>query len=145
VRNVTFPQRVLVFLALTASVGAEELAYKLVVNAANPQKAVTRKQVSAFFLKKQPSWPDGTAVSPVEQSAASPIRAAFSKQVVGQSIGAVLNYWQQQIFSGRDVPPPVKGSDQEVMAFVQANRGAIGYVSLGTTPLDGTKVLKIGE
>jgi len=34
------------------------------------------------------------------------IRVAFSKSVHGKSVGAVRAFWQQQIFSGRDVPPP---------------------------------------
>jgi hypothetical protein len=46
-------------------------------------------------------------------------------------VSAVESYWQQAIFSGRSVPPLEKASDAEVLAFVRANPGAVGYVSGG--------------
>ena len=47
------------------------------------------------------------------------------------SVAAVKLYWQQAVFSGRDVPPPELDSEQEVVRFVLRNPGAIGYVSDG--------------
>ena len=41
----------------------------------------------------------------------------------------VQTFWQQQVYSGRSTPPVIKVSDAEVVAFVAANREAIGYVS----------------
>ena len=61
------------------------------------------------------------------------MRVAFTGEVLKaeglDKMSSVENYWQQQIFSGRGSPPPIKASDQEVLAFVAANPGAIGYVS----------------
>jgi len=54
----------------------------------------------------------------------------------------VKSYWQQQIFSGRDVPPVEKSSDAQVVAFVKQNPGAIGYVAEGTDTA-GTKVVTV--
>jgi hypothetical protein len=42
------------------------------------------------------------------------------------------------------VPPPQMKSDREVLDYVKANRGAIGYVSR-RAPLKGVKVLKVTE
>ncbi|MFI5182916.1 MAG: phosphate ABC transporter substrate-binding protein, partial [Vicinamibacteria bacterium] len=75
----------------------------------------------------------------------SRVRAAFSKGVHGRSVDAVQNYWQQQIFSGRDEPPRVKTSDAEVMTFVQSNPGGIGYVSDTATLIDGVKFLDVTD
>ena len=58
-------------------------------------------------------------------------------------MSAVANYWQRQIFSGRGTPPPIKESDAEVIAFVAANPGAIGYVSADAeVSVDMTLTLK---
>ena len=46
------------------------------------------------------------------------------------------------MFSGRDVPPAIAKSDAEVLAFVRANRGAVGYVTAGAD-LAGVKVLAV--
>jgi hypothetical protein len=46
------------------------------------------------------------------------------------------------IFSGRSLPPPELGSDDEVLRYVLAHPGAIGYVS-GAANLRGAKVLAV--
>ena len=119
--------------------------YRVVVNAANPGASLRKSEVSNLFLKKTTKWAHGVAVTAVDQSATSPVRTAFSKQVHGRAVDSVQNYWQQQIFSGRDEPPRVKTSDSEVMAFVQANAGGIGYVSEKAALIDGVKFLTVTD
>ena len=103
--------------------------FRVVVNASNPVSSMSRDEVSRLFLKKGNAWPNGQAAQPVDLSKDSATRKAFSRTVLGRDVAAVESYWQQAIFSGRAVPPAEKGSDAEVMAFVRANPGAIGYVS----------------
>ena len=69
-------------------------------------------------------------------------RRQFSEEVLKRSVGAVRSYWQQRIFSGRDVPPPELESDEAVIAFVAKNPAAVGYVS-GTAKLAGVRELAI--
>ena len=57
------------------------------------------------------------------------MRGSFSKAIHGKSVSAVKAYWQQRVFSGRDVPPLEKDSDASVVNYVRNNPGAIGYVS----------------
>ena len=129
--------------ALLAAQGTE--GFRVIVNTANPGASLRRSEVSNIFLKKTTRWAHGVAVTAVDQSATSPVRAVFSKQVHARGVDGVQNYWQQQIFSGRDEPPRVKTSDAEVMAFVQANPGAIGYVSDKATLIDGVKLLAVTD
>jgi ABC-type phosphate transport system substrate-binding protein len=97
---------------------------KVIVNSANSTADLPGDVVTKLFLKR------------------SSARAAFSKSVLGRGVAAVESYWQQQIFSGKDVPPPTKASDDEVVAFVKANAGAIGYVSAGASTA-GVKVIEV--
>ena len=115
---------------------------KVIAHPAVSVSSLTVDQVSKMFLKKTTQWADGTKGAPVDQVETSDITETFFKAVHGKSPGAVKSYWQQQIFSGRGVPPPVKGSDAEVIAYVKANSGAIGYVS-ADAPVEGVKVLKV--
>jgi len=41
------------------------------------------------------------------------------------------------------IPPPAKKSEEELMAFVAQNPGAIGYVSGATAVPDTVRVLQI--
>lgn len=97
---------------------------------------------SNLFLKKDRKFPGGGEANPADLSASSPVRDAFSKAVHGRSTSAVVTYWQQQVFSGKDTPPATKPSDDAMVAFVKATPGAIGYVSEGASA-DGVKVVKI--
>jgi ABC-type phosphate transport system substrate-binding protein len=131
-------KRPLATLALFAALASAAAAaptpaapYRVVVNSANAASSATRDEAAKFFLKKVTSWPGGQAVQPVDQSKDSAVRKAFSQAVLGKDVAAVESYWQQAIFSGRGVPPPEKPSDADVLAFVRANPGAIGYVSGG--------------
>lgn len=133
-------------LALVPSPEAAAPGYKVVVASANPVAAIDRGELASIFLKNVTRWKDGREIAPVDQSGRSEIRTMFTRDVLDKAgmsrISAVESYWQQQIYSGRGVPPPVKGSDSDVLAFVAANPGGIGYVTL-TADTTGVKVVEV--
>ena len=108
---------------------AEAQGFVVVVNAANPVKSLKNDRVNGLFLKRITRWDDGSPVLPVNLDRASATREAFTRAVHGKSVSAIESSWQQQIFAGREAPPAQRNDDAEVLAFVRANRGAIGYVS----------------
>ncbi len=119
--------------------------FKIVANGANGAETISKQQLEDIFMKKTGAWSDGQPVIPVDQSASSSTRHGFSKVIFGRDTNAIKSYWQRQIFSGRGVPPPEKGSDDEVLAFVRVNSGAIGYVSSDADIGSGVKVLEIAN
>jgi ABC-type phosphate transport system substrate-binding protein len=121
---------------------AQTVAFKVVVNAGNPVSSLSREQVSRLFLKKAVTWDNGQPAVPVDLPEASTTREAFSKEVHGRAVRSVKSYWLNQVFTGRLVPPSELPSDQEVLAFVKANPGAIGYVS-ADAPVRGVKVIEV--
>jgi ABC-type phosphate transport system substrate-binding protein len=116
--------------------------FKVVAHPAVPVDSLSRSDVSRVFLKKQIRWSSGASAVPVDQAADSSVRGAFSKAIHQKPTAAIVAYWQKQVFSGRDVPPATRGSDSEVLAFVKATPGAIGYVSPGASTA-GVKVIEI--
>jgi ABC-type phosphate transport system substrate-binding protein len=116
--------------------------YRIVVNPQNAAVTVDRKFISDAFLKKVTRWPDGEPIRPVDQQPESPMRARFSDEVVKRSVSAVKSYWQQLVFSGREIPPPELDSDEEVIRYVLRFPGAVGYVS-GAASLDRVKVVTV--
>jgi ABC-type phosphate transport system substrate-binding protein len=118
-------------------------AFRVVVNVDNPTESMTRSQVSKLFMKSIRSWPDGNPVRPVDQRPESSVRENFSKRVHRRSVAAVRTTWQRRIFSGKDVPPPSRGSEDEILVFVAMNPGAVGYVSSHAALDDGLKVLNV--
>ena len=132
------------FLLMGGLLEAQDSSFKIIANASNPVSSLTRAQVSRLFLKKTSAWENGQKVYPVDQKSTSSVRAKFSKGIHGKKVSAIKSYWQQQIFSGRGVPPSEKTSDEQVLNYVRETTGAIGYVSAGATT-NGVKVIKIRE
>ncbi|NMO18867.1 hypothetical protein HPC49_20090 [Pyxidicoccus fallax] len=124
------------------SVGAESAGYQVVVHPSNPVTSVKRSVLSQLFFKKSTKWESGQTAQPVDLAGDTPVRAAFSEDVLKRSLPAVRAWWQQRIFSGRDVPPPERPTEAEVLAFVRANPGAVGYVASGSAP-SGVKVVTV--
>jgi ABC-type phosphate transport system substrate-binding protein len=120
--------------ALTAGSGrvASAAAFRVIVHPQVKGSQIPRTVLSSIFLKQALKWGDGRPVVPVDQSVQSSVRRQFSNDVLQQGIVEVQVYWQRRITAGL-VPPPVKTSDEDVVAFVASTPGAIGYVSSGAT------------
>ena len=131
--------------AVTPRQARAQAGFVVVVNATNPASSITRSQLAALFTKKEQSWSNGTPAFPVDLPADDPTREAFTESVHGKSPQAIRAYWQQQIFSGRDVPPPERGSDEEVLAYVRSTVGAVGYVRPTARLGPGVKVLGLAR
>ena len=93
-------------------------------------------------MKRVTRWPDGLTAYPADLPLESPVRKAFSEVILERSVAAVHAHWLQRIFSGRDVPLPTMGDDQEMVRFVAGRVGTIGYVTAGAT-LEGVRVLRV--
>jgi ABC-type phosphate transport system substrate-binding protein len=143
------PARLIVLLAVALapwallvepSRAASSAAFRVIVNPSNATTVVERRFLAEAFLKKTTRWPDGSVIRPVDLDAESAVRRRFSEDVLGRSVSAVKNYWQQIVFSGRDLPPAELDTDDEVVQFVVKHEGAVGYVS-GTANVDRVKTL----
>lgn len=117
-------------------------AYRVIVHAENGAHTLSREFVANALLKRATRWQDGEHVYPVDLPADSGVRRRFSEAVLRRSVAAVRKYWQQQIFSGRGLPPPELESEQAVVHYVAKHRGGLGYVGPGVE-LSGVKVLTV--
>jgi ABC-type phosphate transport system substrate-binding protein len=124
-----------------AVAGAE--GFQVVVHPTVQGSVISRAVLSKIFRREIARWGDRTEVLPVDQSARAPVRLAFATQILGQSLGELQQYWVRRMQSDWVVPPPTKGSDREVLAFVASNPGAIGYVTDGITVPPDVKVLTL--
>ena len=105
-------------------------AFRVIVEASNPVEAVSRQTLSNMFTRRLRRWPDGSEIHPVDQTANTRIRERFSRAIHGKSVAYVVRYWHRLIFSGRGIPPLEVTNDAAVIEYVQADRGAVGYVRL---------------
>ena len=136
---------VLIILLMIGSLFSQSpISYKVIVNQDNPVSQLTKDKVSKLLLKKTTKWENGDKVEPIDLKTDSNIRKSLSKTVHGKSVSAIKAYWQKKIFSGKGIPPAEKKNDADVISYVKAKSGGIGYVSLNTNT-NGVKVVKISN
>ncbi len=121
----------------------EELPFRVVVHESNSTVAVTRAELSAIYLKRRRSWPDGREIVPLGHLSTSGLRERFSHAVHGKSVAYVTRYWQRLLYSGRAVPPRELRSDAAVLELVRHNAEAVGYVDARTPLGDGVKAIAV--
>ena len=129
--------------AAAAARAADE--FVVIVHPSVVGSKIRRADLADVFLRKTLRWTSGGGLAvPVDQSGTSPVRKAFSEGVVQQPVAQVIRYWQKQMFSSSALlPPPVKGSDADVIAFVAKTAGAVGYVSAGASLPPDVKTLAL--
>ncbi len=112
----------------TSPVAGKDGGYVVVVHPDSPIREVSRTFVRDAFLKRNADWPHGPPIRPVDLTPAAPARTTFTRDVLGRGVSEIKRYWQQQIFSGKNVPPPELPSEIEVIDYVLKHAGAIGYL-----------------
>jgi ABC-type phosphate transport system substrate-binding protein len=128
-------------LATTASASTQE--FQIIAHPTVQGTKISKANLSALFTGKTSRWGDKAQARPVDQSARSQVRRAFTAAVIGLSMGELQLYWQRRVASDHVFPPPTKSSDQEVLGYVAANEGAIGYVGPETAIPETVKVLAV--
>lgn len=127
--------------AQARSIAADD-RYELIVNPENPVTEVDKDFVRDAYLKKTTTWGSGAALRPIDAPTKIAARDRFTQDVIRKTPTQLKNYWNQQIFSGKGVPPPEADSVAQVIGYVLANPGAVGYVPVGTD-VRGAKVIRI--
>lgn len=117
-------------------------AFKVIVNARMTGRTVSRETLTQVYLGKAERWGDGKPVTAVDLSTTSPVRASFSQTILGMSVVSVRMYWTRTMVSDH-FPPTVRSSDEDVIAFVGARSGSVGYVSADAVLPDSVHVVTV--
>lgn len=125
---------VILVLALSSTTAADEVGFKVIVNPKNPITNIDRDLLRNAFLKKEAVWHNGETIRPIDLSSKSTVRVRFTRVVLKKTAAQLKTYWSQQIFSGKGVPPPELPTPADVISYVMANPGAVGYVPADVDP-----------
>lgn len=130
---------VVVINLLTVQVAVAEELLIIANPSVGPIAPMTLRQISAIYLLRMISWPDGSHIIPVNRELGSRARERFTTLVLREDNATLVDYWNKMHFQGKS-PPVIQESEQAMLAFVRSVPGAVGYVS-ASTPVDGVEVL----
>lgn len=74
------------------------------------------------------------AVEPVNLPTGNPVREDFLLGYLEQTDQQYTGYWLVRRYVGKGAPPQEMGSVDEVIKYIQATPGAIGYVPVSKLP-----------
>jgi hypothetical protein len=124
--------RAAILIVLSLALGArpaiaDDDGFKIIVHPESSITQIDRTTLRNAFLKKTTSWASGKTIRPIGLTPKFPARSRFVSEVLKKTTAQLKSYWNQQIFSGKGVPPPEKDVPS-VIAYVLANQGAVAFV-----------------
>jgi hypothetical protein len=129
-KHFLFSMVVLVLIGPASGTSASDAFFKVIVNPQNPISTMSPEFLRNAFLKKEAAWGNGETIRPVDLPADSPVRDRFARAALKKTLTQLRVYWNQQIFSGKGVPPLEAESPAKAVRYVLENPGAVGYLPL---------------
>jgi ABC-type phosphate transport system substrate-binding protein len=122
---------------------ADDGEFQVIVHPDNPATAVDRGFLRDVYHKKTTCWRGGAVARPIDLPPGR-VRERYTQSVLKKTRAQLRSYWNQQIFSGKGVPPPAAESVAAAIAYVRGNPGAVGYVPAGAD-VTGAKVVRLSN
>lgn len=113
---------------------------KVIANPSVSTSSVSSDDLKDVYLENKDSL-GGAHVQPVLLKSGA-AHEAFLRQYLGKSDSLLQTYYRSLVFTGKGEMPKALGSDAEVVAYVAKTKGAVGYVSAGTST-EGVKTLDV--
>lgn len=132
----------ILFIAALLSLGIALPASAEIAVIVHPDNAntLTKSQVRKIFLGKLKTFPDGTAIQPLDLPAETTTRETFLDKVLRKSEANLNAHWARMLFSSKGKPPKGLSNAAAVKAEVASNAATIAYID--AADIDGSvKVL----
>lgn len=103
--------------------------FYLIVQAANPQPALTRKEAVDLYMGRTRAFPRGEVAKVYDLPRDSARRDDFYQSLTGMGPAQVNSYWARLMFSGRTMPPLSVADEAAMVQAVRQDPHALGWVS----------------
>jgi len=120
---------------LINSVSSQDLV--VIVNSGNATATLSKQDCKNIFLGKKTTWSNGSPIAFVEPKANSDLKKGFNTDFLGMTTPDVQKYWVRETIRGNLPLPQTVASPEEIIAYVSANKNAIGYLAKADVPTSG--------
>ncbi len=126
------------FLGLTAGARAQEGVF--IVHPAVTDTALSPVDLKDVLLGSITKWPGAGIAIKLVVLADGPLHTKLIKDFTQRTPDQFEKFWKKRVFTGTGVMPALARDEAELVAYVAANPGAIGYVSPASVT-DKVKIL----
>ena len=133
---------IIVALVIAAAAGlrGEEI---VIVNPATTATSVSHHQLAALYFGRKRSLSTGEHVEILTLDG-GPVQQAFMTSELSTTPDEFATAWKRLVFSGQGKSPASFANEADLVAYVAAHAGTIGYCDAKTAH-DAVKVLKIDD
>jgi len=119
--------------------------FAVVINRENTIDALTTSEAKLYYLRKlKKRWTNiNKNIRPVDRKAACPEQNAFYTRILGMPATDVEKYFTDRQLQNAERPPDKFANDAEVINFVTAEPGAIGYVNARSLSGENKEKVKV--
>ncbi|HTT19717.1 MAG TPA: hypothetical protein VMG82_12255 [Candidatus Sulfotelmatobacter sp.] len=100
----------------------------IVVNSSLSISEITETQLRDIFIGAQAQFDNGTRAVPVLLKG-GPVHEVFLHRHIGDTPDEFRTRWRRAVFTGQGSMPREFNSETEVLQYIEATPGAIGYLS----------------
>ena len=113
-----------------------------IVNPALTETALTTADIKDILLGNITKWPHAGGVIKLVVLTEGPLHASIIKDYTQRTPEQFDKFWKKRVFTGTGLMPAQLQNEPDIVAYVAANPGAIGYVS-NQKVSDKVKVLSL--
>lgn len=114
----------------TTPAWAAEVA--VVVNPKATTGNLDKSALRDIYTGIKTKWADGKKIEFVVLADSGGVNETFMSQFVEKTAAQFVAFWKKQVFTGKGSEPKTVKTEKEVMDYVSATDGAIGYVGAGS-------------
>jgi len=135
----------IIFLLLVTPLFPQEQVIRIIANADINETVITSETVRSIFLGKKVKWENGDQIIIVTLDAEAQVHEQFLKLFIKKTPYSFTNFWQIKLFTGKGVPPISFPTEEDVIHYVAATQGAVGYISASHSEndLENVKILRV--
>jgi ABC-type phosphate transport system substrate-binding protein len=128
-------KRTVIFLCIVFALvtGAAHANVLIITNKYVKDTAITKADLKEIFLGKKVQWTDNTKIRFVTLKESGPHKT-FLRTYINKSAQQYSNYWRKMVFTGKGKIPKSFATSAEMVKYVSATNGAIGYIGSSTKP-----------
>ena len=132
-------------LGIAAPAARAEGGFVFVRSAKNASAKVSPAALRDLLTGRSKKWPSGPAVQLVLREEESPEISWAASTLFGTTGRALIAKVRQEVFKGEVRAPLQASSEEDTLAKVKANDGALGVVKEGTALPAGVALLAVEE
>jgi ABC-type phosphate transport system substrate-binding protein len=127
------------FLGLTLVARAQDFSF--IVHPDFAETAITSDDMKQVLLGNLTKWRRGTVIKLAVLTEGA-VHTKVVRDYTQRTPDQFDKYWKRQVFTGAGILPFQAKSDAEVIAYVAANPGAVGYVATASAT-DKVRILQL--